>query len=271
LAQLKNNDMTGRDDSLPKISVVTAVFNRQRYLHDTMKCVLDQAYPHLEYILIDGGSTDGSVEVINKESARLAYWSSESDGGLYDALNKGFSKSTGDILFWLNSDDIIFPGTLALVGKLFLENPELEWLTGAATNIDENGYFTKTKHQIRFRKSSFLCGRPRGIQQESTFFRRSLWEKSGAYIDSNYLYAADYELWCRFFQFSQLAHVHCPLGAFRRHRNQLSQINRDSYQEEVLKIRQHYRSLLTVRERVAGVALAALERMSQKLMPYADY
>lgn len=123
----------------PKISIVTPVFNQVMYLEETILSILNQNYPNLEYIIIDGGSTDGTVDIIKKYEQRLAYWVSEPDRGMYDAIQKGFDKSTGEIMGWLNADDLLYPRSLFAVALTFLQHPEANWITSHHTMIDEKG------------------------------------------------------------------------------------------------------------------------------------
>src|SRR3954447_3859663 len=120
---------TSERATLPKISVVTPSFNQAEYLEETLRSVLDQEYTNLEYIVIDGGSTDGSVDIIRRYEDRLAYWVSEPDQGQYDALNKGFARTTGEIMAWLNSDDKYLDWTFSSVAEAMSKLPEIEWLT----------------------------------------------------------------------------------------------------------------------------------------------
>ncbi len=131
-------------DQFPKISIVTPVFNQVVYLEDCILSILDQKYPNLEYIIIDGGSTDGTVDIIKKYSPFLTYWVSEKDAGIYHALQKGFEKATGDIMGWLNSDDILHRKSLFSIADIFRKFNDIEWLQGFPTVIDELGelFFT---------------------------------------------------------------------------------------------------------------------------------
>ena len=109
----------------PKVSIITPSFNQARFLEQTMRSVLEQDYPNIEYIVIDGGSSDGSLEIIQKYADRLAYWQSQKDKGQTDAINQGFARANGEILAWLNSDDILYPGAVTAAVKQLLEHPEV--------------------------------------------------------------------------------------------------------------------------------------------------
>src|SRR3989442_6408876 len=114
---------------LPLISIVTPSFNKGRFRRETMQSVLSQDYPALEYVVVDGGSTDGSADLIREQAGRLAWWASEKDAGQYDAINKGFARTSGEVMAWLNSDDKYTPWALAVVGEIFAQLPEVQWLT----------------------------------------------------------------------------------------------------------------------------------------------
>ena len=212
--------------SHPKISIVTPSYNQAPYLEATIRSILDQGYPNLEYIIIDGGSTDGSVEIIKKYEKQLTYWESQSDKGMYDALQKGFEKSTGEIMGWLNSDDLLHPKSLFVLADIFSNNAKVNWVQGYPTVFDESGRVVHTRSH-KFSKYSFYLKEyledDSFIQQESTYWRRELWQKAGSYVSQEYKLAADFELWLRFFRYETLFTSEAPIGAFRiRRSNQKS-------------------------------------------------
>lgn len=197
-----------------RISIVTPCFNHARFVAQTMKSVLDQDYPELEYVVIDGGSTDGSREIIERYAPRLAHWVSEPDRGHGHAINKGFSHTTGEIMAWLNSDDMYLPWTLRTVAEIFETHPEVKWITGINSWWDDLGRLTHAEEVLK-NQYDFLLGRYGWIQQESTFWRRSLWDAAGGGLDESYRMMVDGELWTRFFAHAPLYHVRCVLGGFR--------------------------------------------------------
>ena len=207
-----------------------------------MLSVLGQNYPHLEYIVMDGGSTDGSAEIIRKHQDRLAHWVSAPDDGQYDAINRGFARSTGEVMAWLNSDDKFTPWALPVVGEIFAEHPEIEWLTTAfPLHWDINGRAVGCGFNGGYSREGFFRGEhlpaqgwhARGwIQQESTFWRRSLWERAGGRIDTSFSLAGDFELWARFYKFAELYAVETPLGGFRMHDAQKTGSQMEKYLEQ---------------------------------------
>lgn len=199
----------------PKISIVTPSFNQGHFIEHTLKSVLDQAYPNLEYIVIDGKSTDGSVDIIKKYSDRLSYWVSEKDDGHGNAINKGFRKSSGEIMAWINSDDLYFPWTLRVVAEIFTLFPHVNWIVGLNSFIRNSSVFRVEK--IYKNKYDFMMGDYKWIQQESVFWRRSLWEKAGGKLNEDYSLMIDGELWCRFFKHDKLYHLNTILAGYRAH------------------------------------------------------
>ena len=220
-----------------KISIVTPVFNGVAYLEETILSVIQQGYPNLEYIIIDGGSTDGTVDIIKKYEKYLAYWVSEPDKGLYHAVQKGFEKSTGDIMAWINSDDMYHKGAFSMVAELFTQFPKIDWMMGIPSIYDEKGRTVMVDNFKPWCKADLYMGKyaeDSWIQQESTFWRRSLWEKAGSTLNLNLKYAADFELWLRFFRYAELYSLKSLLSGFRfRSGNQVSLDNRSAYINEV--------------------------------------
>ncbi|WP_051957619.1 glycosyltransferase family 2 protein [Altibacter lentus] len=218
----------------PKISVVTPNYNLGAFLERTITSVLDQKYPNLEYIIIDGGSTDHSLDIIARYQHKLAYFVSEPDKGMYDAINKGFSVATGDIMCWINSDDIFWEGSFTHVARLFTEHTHVQWLQGYPTVINETGEMIYKRDPVvspeHFYTKKFLED-GRYIQQESTFWTKALWEKAGGHVSETYTLANDFELWMRFFKHATLHATRQQLGAFRVRAGQQS-ANAERYSKE---------------------------------------
>jgi glycosyltransferase involved in cell wall biosynthesis len=222
----------------PKISIITPSFNQGRFLEKTIQSILDQEYPNLEYIVMDGGSTDDSISTIRKYESHLAYWESMPDDGQYDAIQKGFNRSSGEIMAYLNSDDLYFPWTLRVVGEIFTAFPEAQWLTTSCTSAtppDAQFPLVFNRHNRSRRRFFEMRGRllreKDFLQQEATFWRRSLWEKAGAKLDTSLKYAGDFELWSRFYGHTTPVTVHIPLAMFRVH-NQQKTTSLDQYVAE---------------------------------------
>ncbi len=226
----------------PRISIVTPVYNGARFLDRTIESIHGQGYPNLEHIVVDGGSEDGSVEIIRRHADKLTWWCSEPDRGMYDAINKGFARSTGQIMAWLNSDDLYTPWALSTVAQIFSEQEEVEWLTSLFPMVwDEDDRAARCRQRAAFTKRGFMRGEylPFGrwyasgaIQQETTFWRRSLWERAGGRLDDSLRLAGDFELWARFFEHAPLYGVDTPLGGYRNHDGQLMANYRDQYLQE---------------------------------------
>jgi len=222
---------------LPKISIVTTNLNQDAFLENTILSVINQKYPNLEYIIIDGESKDESLKIIKKYEDKIAYWCSEKDNGLYDALNKGFKKANGEILMWINSDDLLHPGSLFNVAEIFTSFPHVDWITGINISFDEVGRVIGADRAIGFTKYDFYSFNYQWLQQESTAWRKSLWEKAGSCLNTRYKFAADLDLWIRFFRFSALYPCDILIGGFRmRSKNQLSLDSLESYYIEANQI-----------------------------------
>ncbi|MDP5218182.1 glycosyltransferase family 2 protein [Ruegeria sp. 2205SS24-7] len=221
--------------TLPKISLVIPNLNCAGFIEDTIKSILDQSYPNLELVLSDGGSTDGSLDIVERYSDAFAHVISGPDTGQANAVNKGFALCTGDVMGWINSDDVLMPGGLALVGSLFAGKPALDWITGKLSTIDERGQLLRSYNPRPVTHARFLAGDYQWVQQESTYWRRSLWERAGAGLDESLKLAVDGELWLRFSRHADLVPVHEKIGAFRFREGQRSEAM-DAYHAEMLEV-----------------------------------
>jgi glycosyltransferase involved in cell wall biosynthesis len=213
----------------PRITVVTAVYNGEEYLEATMRSVVGQGYPNLEYIVVDDGSTDGTAEIIGKYEGAVSCWLRQENQGLYAALNAGFARSTGEVMGWLNSSDLLQVNGLFTVGGIFRELREVEWITGRPTKISATGSTIDVLPVPRWSRGRFLAGANKYIQQESTFWRRSLWERAGGRLSTEYRAEGDFELWVRFFRHARLHSVNALIGGYRLHEDALSSSNMERY------------------------------------------
>jgi glycosyltransferase involved in cell wall biosynthesis len=203
------------DSSLPLVSIITPSFNQAPYLAATIDSVLGQDYPRIEYIVIDGGSSDGSRQVIERNAARLAHWVSEPDLGQTDAINKGFSIARGEIFAWLNSDDTYLPGAVSEAVDYLVRHREVGLVYGQAYYVDGGG-----ERIARYPAGpTDNRGLRRGITtipQQATFFRSRLWKMVGP-LDPTFYYAMDYDLWVRISGLTPMAYVEQPWAHFRIH------------------------------------------------------
>lgn len=210
------NDGERMNTDLPLITVVTVSYNQAAYLPQAIESVIQQDYPHLEYIVIDGASTDGSVAIIENYASRLAYWVSEPDRGQSEALLKGFRRASGNLLCWLNSDDIFLPATLNQVAQAYIQHNCPDVLTGNIIQINESNRVLRC---IRIPGQTHYFG-SRGVLNmpaPAIFFQSSLYEEARG-LDLQLHIAMDNDLWFRFIKL-EAAFVHIPsyLGAFRLH------------------------------------------------------
>lgn len=220
----------------PRISIVTPSYNQGQFIEETIRSVLLQGYPNLEYIVMDGGSTDNSVDILRKYEPWLTYWASERDRGQSDAINKGFSISTGQVMGWLNSDDLLMKDALAHLATSYI--PGLHWWYGNALHMLPD----KTLRSYPLPKGEVsrrdLLHARVIISQVSTFWTRELWEKSGSSLSQCHM-AMDYELWLRFSEHVPAKILDTSLGMYRTHNDAKTgtESGRDLYFKECDQIR----------------------------------
>jgi glycosyltransferase involved in cell wall biosynthesis len=210
----------------PLVSIIMPVYNGERFIKTAIESIIFQSYDNIELIIIDGSSTDDTLEILEQYSKHITYLISEKDNGMYGAINKGFSIAKGDILCWLNSDDFYFPLAIQNVVETFNTFNDVMWLTGRKVIINKDDQIIKIgclKNFYRFFiKKGFYRGNAFGfITQEATFWRRALLNKAGD-LREDLKVASDFELWTRFAEYAELYSLNTMLAAFRSHEAQLS-------------------------------------------------
>lgn len=218
----------------PRITVVTPSFNQAAYLERTIFSVLDQGYPNLEYIIVDGGSTDGSVDIIRRYADRLAWWVSEPDHGQTDAINKGLRRATGEWVAWQNSDDIYYPGVFHDLAAAAAQNPQAGLIIGDMMLIDEND---RALRDIRYVKPSYKALLAEGmvLTNQSAFWRREVQSEIGL-MSEDLHYAFDYEWFLRLTQHVEAIHVDRIWGALRLHDETKTSLQAQHLQKEAKQV-----------------------------------
>ena len=217
----------------PLVSIITPSFNQAQFLEETIRSVLAQDYPNVEYILVDGGSTDGSLEIIQRYADRLAWWVSEADRGQTDALNKGFARAGGEIFAWLNSDDTYLPGAISQAVACLEAHPQAALVYGDADLVDEQGRVlgpfparqTDLKHMLRGSVH---------IPQQASFFRGGLWSKVGP-LDPSFYFAMDYDLWLRLARYGIFVYTPQRWANFRLHGGAKTTLSDDRCYPEMVR------------------------------------
>ncbi len=224
-------------NGLPLVSIVTPSYNQARFLDATLCSVLEQDYPRIEYIVMDGGSTDGSLDIIRKHAHELAAWVSEPDQGQTDALNKGFARAHGDILAWLNSDDTYEPGAVRQAVECFARFPEAGLIYGDANYINEagqiSGRFAAAQTDYRRLRDGYIH-----IPQQAAFFRGDLWRQVGP-LDPSFYFAMDYDLWVRLAKRAPVQYIRRVWANFRLHDAAKTLIADERCWPEMMRV--HYR------------------------------
>lgn len=240
----KNNIMDARscNNTLPRITVITPSFNQVKYLEQTISSILAQEYPNLEYIIVDGGSTDGSVDVIRKHEKSLTYWVSEPDRGQTHAINKGLARATGDIIAYLNSDDYYLPGALQTVAEKYIAQPDADLFHGRCRIVDEAG---KRTGQRTGSISSYeevvdlwdVWWSQRNFVQPEVFWTKRMADRIGPFREELH-FVMDYEYWTRIFRNNgRTAFINAELACFRLHKDQKSSQAERSAAEQLAVLR----------------------------------
>ena len=213
------------------ISIITPSFNQAAYLEQTILSVLQQDHPRIEYIVIDGASTDTSVDIIRKYESKLSYWVSEKDHGQAEAINKGFARATGEIIAWLNSDDYYLTGAVSSAVRIFEENPDVVLVYGNMLAVDEHGVTFNTLNYKQLTLEDLLCFQI--IGQPAVFMRRSVLEDLK--LDSTFHFLLDHYLWIHIAQRGKILHVDQTWAAARYHaeaknRAKAAEFGREAFQ-----------------------------------------
>jgi glycosyltransferase involved in cell wall biosynthesis len=223
----------------PRISIITPSFNQGPWLEETIQSVLKQDYPNLEYIIMDGGSTDNSVEIIRKHERHLAYWISEKDRGQTDAINRGMQRATGDIVAWLNSDDVYVPGALAAVAAEFKRAPA-DVVYGDYILTTARGRPFLKRREIPFDFDLLLYG-SNFIGQPSSFIQSDAFRRFG-YLDESLCYLMDYEFWLRIAaRGASFRHIKQFLSLYRYHPASKTVGQEGGFHREFQNVRSRYR------------------------------
>src|SRR5258706_11900526 len=221
----------------PLVSIITPSFNQARYIEATIQSVLMQDYPNIEYIIVDGGSQDGTMDIIKKYEGRIAWWVSEQDKGQTDAINKGFARAKGQILAWLNSDDMYEPGAISAAVKYLQEHPEVGMVYGDCNFINEDGReigrVGSAQTDQRLLRQGYVH-----IPQQTIFFRADLWKQVGP-LDPSFYFAMVYDLWTRLAVRTHLNNVPQMWANFRLHTTGKTIMADDRCWPEMVRV--HYR------------------------------
>ncbi|MBM3143759.1 MAG: glycosyltransferase [Chloroflexi bacterium] len=217
----------------PLVSIVTPSYNQSQYLEDTIRSVLAQDYPNIEYVIVDGGSTDGSVEIIQKYAHRLSWWVSEPDKGQADAINKGLRRARGEIVAWLNSDDVYFPDAISQAMDAFQAHPEVGMVFGNAISMDSQGYPLHNQAFGDWGLDELMCYNI--ICQPAVFMRKEALQQAG-FLDQSYHYLLDHHLWLRIFDMAGAKHVPSIWAGARHHLEAKNVAKAAEFSAEVFRI-----------------------------------
>jgi len=232
------------------VSIVTPSYNQAAYLEQTLISVLEQDYPRLEHFVVDGASTDGSVDVIRKYADRLTWWVSEKDSGQAEAINKGLARANGEILAWLNSDDYYLPGAILGAVKAFHENPDVVLVYGNMLAVDGHGNTINMLKYNQLTLEDLLCFQI--IGQPAVFFRREAYERASG-LDPSYHYFLDHHLWLRIALQGQILHMDETWAAARYHPEAKNRMKAAEFGREAFRVLDWEQNQPGLAEAVTGV------------------
>lgn len=252
---LRNKGITKKSmDGKLLVTIITPVFNGKLFLAETIKSVLGQTYENIEYIVIDGGSTDGSFEMIRKYEDKLDYWLSEPDSGMYDAINKGLKIASGDILAYLNSDDLYFPNSVEIAVDYFNRHPNTELIYGNCDFIGPRGEFLYTYRYPGFRWKSYISLNTSAIPQPATFWRSVVHKKTG-YFDTAFKMCGDFDFYAKAGKCCRIVHINRTLARFRIHNTLLTVLQRHQKKDELKVIHKRYINFSRIQQKVLSWCL----------------
>ena len=246
----------------PRITIVTPNYNGAKFIEATLRSVICQGYPNLQYIVVDGASSDESMSIIERYRDHIGHIICEPDKGHADALNKGFALADGEILAWLNSDDMYHAWSLFTVAEVFQRFSKVQWIEGAPIYWDSQGRLYGPLKERPLNQYDYLTGRYGFIQQESTFWRRELWEKAGGRMNTDYRLMIDGELWTRFFLHAQLHRLDCCVGGFRPHLTNRSH-DRTLLHQEMQRAIETMRGLVSPEVRARAEKFSRVQRLTK--------
>jgi glycosyltransferase involved in cell wall biosynthesis len=207
----------GSNSHLPRITIVTPALGNDDQLEATIRSVVHQDYPHLEYIIIEDGTSEKRREIIRQYASRLTWRCCPANTELCRAVNMAFAESSGEIMGWLEPGEMLHINGVQVIGSVFSAFPEVDWITGRPFLLSPSGLPTGIKHLERWTRMRFLAGGNKYIHRDTTFWRRRLWDRAGGALSTDYGLAGEFEMFVRFFRFARLYSVDALIGGFRTH------------------------------------------------------
>jgi len=225
--------MIDKTDSYPKISIITPSFNQGEFIEDTIISVISQNYPNLEYIIIDGGSTDNTIEIIKKYEEKINYWRSQPDRGQSHAINKGIKVATGEIINWLNSDDLLTENALFEIAKAFHQHTDSLMVSANGWNLEQNGEKGLVGRPVDKDELNYLISSP--FCQPACYFRKSVLQEIGL-LDENFNITMDRDLYVRIALNGHIKEIEYPVAIFRIHKDQKTFYFHEEWHQDRLKV-----------------------------------